>query len=156
MKYFLSTVGSVCRVKTFTTGSKNVAKVSLMKKRLKWRLLCCGFRSIGKSMGQAYQCWWRICREINAFSRFECHMFYILYPIVTYLLTICNSAAYSSWECMLYWNTDWGGGGIITVLARIHLTGHCLVIREASCSTFRSETLHSFCTLFSYVADTAE
>jgi hypothetical protein len=31
---------------------------------VKW-LLCCGFRRIGKAMGQVYQCWWRICRQIN-------------------------------------------------------------------------------------------
>jgi hypothetical protein len=31
-------------------------------------------------MGQVYQCWWRICREINVFSRFEYHKFYVLYP----------------------------------------------------------------------------
>jgi hypothetical protein len=43
-------------------------------------------------MGQVYQCWWRICREINVFSRFEYHMFYILYPFVANLLTLsCNS-----------------------------------------------------------------
>jgi hypothetical protein len=36
-KCFLLTVVSVCRVKGFTTGSRNVANVSLMKKRLKWR-----------------------------------------------------------------------------------------------------------------------
>jgi hypothetical protein len=29
------------------------------------RLLCCGFRRTGKAMGQVYQCWWRICREIS-------------------------------------------------------------------------------------------
>jgi hypothetical protein len=52
------------------------------------RLLCCGFRRTGKAMGQLYQCWWRICREINVFfSGFRYHMFYILYPFVTYLLT---------------------------------------------------------------------
>jgi hypothetical protein len=28
------------------------------------------------------------CQEINAFSRFEYHMFHILYPFVTYLLTL--------------------------------------------------------------------
>jgi hypothetical protein len=38
-------------------------------------------------MGQVYQCWCRICQEINVFSRFEYHMFYILRPFVTYLLT---------------------------------------------------------------------
>jgi hypothetical protein len=31
------------------------------------RLLCCGFRRTGKAMRQAYQCWWRICREIKVF-----------------------------------------------------------------------------------------
>jgi hypothetical protein len=44
------------------------------------RFLCCGFRRAGKAMGQVYQCWWRICREVNVFSRFEYHMFYVLYP----------------------------------------------------------------------------
>jgi hypothetical protein len=39
-------------------------------------------------MGQVYQCWWRICREINILSRFEYHMFYVLYPFVTYLLLL--------------------------------------------------------------------
>jgi hypothetical protein len=37
-------------------------------------------------MGQVYQCWWGICREINVFPRFEYHTFYVLYPFVTYLL----------------------------------------------------------------------
>jgi hypothetical protein len=36
-KCFLFTVGSVCRVKWFTSGSKNVANVSLMTTRFKWR-----------------------------------------------------------------------------------------------------------------------
>jgi hypothetical protein len=31
------------------------------------RLVHCGFRRTGKEIGQVYQCWWRICREINAF-----------------------------------------------------------------------------------------
>jgi hypothetical protein len=26
-------------------------------------------------MGQVYQCWWRLYREINVFSRFKYHMF---------------------------------------------------------------------------------
>jgi hypothetical protein len=29
------------------------------------RLLCCGFRRTVRAMGQVYQCWRRICREIN-------------------------------------------------------------------------------------------
>jgi hypothetical protein len=53
------------------------------------RLLCCEFRRIGKEMGHVYQRWWRICREINVFlSRFEYYIFYVLYPFVTYLLTL--------------------------------------------------------------------
>jgi hypothetical protein len=56
-------------------------------KRVK-RLLCCGFRRTGKAMGQVYECWWRICREIIFFPRFEYHMFYVLYSFVTYLLTL--------------------------------------------------------------------
>jgi hypothetical protein len=33
------------------------------------RLLCCGFRCIGKVMRQVHQCWWRICQGINVFSQ---------------------------------------------------------------------------------------
>jgi hypothetical protein len=51
------------------------------------RLLCCGFVRTGKAMAQMCQCWWRICREIS-FSRFEYHMFYVLYPFMTYLLIL--------------------------------------------------------------------
>jgi hypothetical protein len=51
-------------------------------------LLFCVFRRTGKAMGQVYQCLWRICREINVFSRFEHYPFYILHPFVTYLLTL--------------------------------------------------------------------
>jgi hypothetical protein len=39
-------------------------------------------------MKEVYQCWWRICSEINVFSRFEYHVFYILHSFVTYLLTL--------------------------------------------------------------------
>jgi hypothetical protein len=51
-------------------------------------LVCCGFRRTGKAIGQLYQCCWKICREINVFFRLEYHSFDILYPFVTYLLTI--------------------------------------------------------------------
>jgi hypothetical protein len=79
-------------------GSRNVANISLMTKRLKRRcesgwdnrqiLICCVFRRTGKAMGQAYQCWWKICRGRNVFPRFEYRMFYVLYPFVFYLLTL--------------------------------------------------------------------
>jgi hypothetical protein len=77
-KCFLFMVGRVCRVKRFTIGSintpKNVRKSHILPDQVrKWlrqeskRLLCFGFRRTGKAMGQVYQCWWRICREINVF-----------------------------------------------------------------------------------------
>jgi hypothetical protein len=70
--HFLFTVGSVCRGLS---------------------LLCRGFRRTGKAMGQVYQSWWRICEETNVvvfffFCTFEYHMFYILHPFLTYLLTL--------------------------------------------------------------------
>jgi hypothetical protein len=58
------------------------------------KLLCCGFRRTSKAMGQAYQCWWRICRDINVLSRFEYRMVYFLYPFVTYLLTTSYFSAF--------------------------------------------------------------
>jgi hypothetical protein len=58
---------------------------------VKW-FLCCRFRPTGKTMGQVYQCWWRIRREISVFSRFEYRMFYVLYQFVTYLLTVPRSS----------------------------------------------------------------
>jgi hypothetical protein len=52
------------------------------------RLLCWGFWRTGKTIGQVYQCCWRICQDINVLPRFEYHMFYVVYPFVTYLLTL--------------------------------------------------------------------
>jgi hypothetical protein len=48
-------------------------------------LLRCGFRRTGKAMGQVYQCWWRICRESFFFPS---SIFCVIYPMVTYLLTL--------------------------------------------------------------------
>jgi hypothetical protein len=96
-KCFLFTGGSVCRVKRFTTRSRNALKdvrksqmvPDEVRKRLRQHSKDCGFRRTGKAMRQVYQCWWRICREINVFfSRFEYRMFYVVYPFVTYLLTL--------------------------------------------------------------------
>jgi hypothetical protein len=96
------TLGSVCRIKRFTIGLRNslmdVRKSQMMKRRCEsrrdntQRLLCCEFRRTGKAMGQVYRCWWTICREINVFfSRFEYHVFHVLYSFVTYLLTLPRS-----------------------------------------------------------------
>jgi hypothetical protein len=51
------------------------------------RLLCYLFGRTGRAMGQVYQCWWRICREINDIPRFEYHMVWVLYPFLICLLT---------------------------------------------------------------------
>jgi hypothetical protein len=94
-KCLLFTAGSVCRVKRFTTewqmfywwrrGWNGGAKVAETTVKI---FLCCGFWRADKAMGQVYQCWWRICREINLLSRFEYHTFYVLYPFVTCWLSL--------------------------------------------------------------------
>jgi hypothetical protein len=90
-KCFLFTVGSVCRVNLFITGSQTLrcwrrgwnGGVEVAETTVK-RFMCCGLRRTGKAMGQVYQCWQRICREINFFagSNEICLTFYIhLWPI---------------------------------------------------------------------------
>jgi hypothetical protein len=94
-KRFLFAVGSVCRITRHTTGVENI---SLMAEEIETEvaetavkgLLRCGFRRTGKEMGQLYQCWWRIFREMNVFSSFEYHMFYFLYSFMTYLLSLLH------------------------------------------------------------------
>jgi hypothetical protein len=56
-------------VEKFSQGRSKVADdarpgAELTETRVK-RLLCCGFRRTGKAMGQVYQCWWRIGRELS-------------------------------------------------------------------------------------------
>jgi hypothetical protein len=94
-KCFLFTAGSVYLVKPFTNGRQTFrwwrrgwnggAEVTETTVKI---LLCCGFRRTDKAMGQVYQCWWRVCREINMFSSFEYHIFYVLCPFVIYLHTL--------------------------------------------------------------------
>jgi hypothetical protein len=87
-----------------------VTNVSLMTKRLKRSCgsgrdnsqktsMCCGFRRTGKAMGQVYQCWWKICREINAFSRFEYHML-LLFISICDIFT--DSPSYNSQAVVLF------------------------------------------------------
>jgi hypothetical protein len=109
-KYFLSMVGSICRVKRITTGSRNLEHFSLMRKRLKrrygngWgnsqRFLCSGFSHTGKAMEQVYQCLLRIRREMFSSPRFEYHIIYVLYQFVIYLQTLpCISKYYGILDC---------------------------------------------------------
>jgi hypothetical protein len=74
--------------KEFTAGylkTTLVANILLMTKRLKQRygngrvktrLLCYEFWHTGKAMGHVYQCWQRICWEINVFFLFKYYKFY--------------------------------------------------------------------------------
>jgi hypothetical protein len=52
------------------------------------RLLCCGFRRAVKEIARMYPCWWGLCRDTNVFPRCEYRMFYVLYPLVNYLLIL--------------------------------------------------------------------
>jgi hypothetical protein len=72
---FLFTVGSVCHLKRFMTGSRNPLMdvenrrwcnrgAEVAETAVKW-LLCWEFRRAGKAMRQVYQFWWRLCREIS-------------------------------------------------------------------------------------------
>jgi hypothetical protein len=77
-KCLLFTVGSVCRVRLFTTGSRNyhlggkrLADDAEVETEVQTWLLCCGFRRTGKAMGQMYESWCRKCREINVFFQFR-------------------------------------------------------------------------------------
>jgi hypothetical protein len=58
-------------VEKFPLGRSKVAddetEVAEVAQTTLKRFLSCGFRRTGKAMGQVYQCWWRICREINVF-----------------------------------------------------------------------------------------
>jgi hypothetical protein len=77
-KYFLFAMGSVCRVKRFTTGSRNslkdVRKSQMLPDEVrKWlRQQSKDFCAAGfDAMGQVYRCWWTISREINFFIQFR-------------------------------------------------------------------------------------
>jgi hypothetical protein len=74
------------------------------------RLLCSGFRRTGKAMWEVYRCWCRIRREINDFSRFEYHMFYVLNPFVTYLLTPHRMYEKICWVMKTDNGEKWGKG----------------------------------------------
>jgi hypothetical protein len=93
-KGFLFTLGSVCRVKRFSIGGKRFADDEEVETEVrKWlrqqsKDFYAWFRRTCKAMRQVYQCWWRICREINVFpgSNITCVTF--LYPFVVCLPTL--------------------------------------------------------------------
>jgi hypothetical protein len=52
------------------------------------RLLCAGFDALVKRWDKCMKVGGGYVEKINVFPRFEYHMFYVLYPFVTYLLTL--------------------------------------------------------------------
>jgi hypothetical protein len=97
-KCFLFRVGSVCRLKYFTTGSRNslrdVRKSQMMPDQVpKWLrqqskdFYAAGFDSL-QSDGTSVSVLVEDMSRNKYFPRFEYHMFYVLYPFVTYLLTL--------------------------------------------------------------------
>jgi hypothetical protein len=80
----------------FSLGLSNVADNALpgaeVTELTVKRLLCCGFRRTGKAMGQVYQYWCMMRREVNVFfCLFEYQCFNILYPFVTYILNLSRN-----------------------------------------------------------------
>jgi hypothetical protein len=72
------------------------------------RLLCCGFRNTGKAMGQVYQCWRRICRQISVF-------FQVRISHVLRFRSICDlfTDSLSYFQYRSYIHTPVGNSGII-------------------------------------------
>jgi hypothetical protein len=97
-------VGSVYRVKRFTTDSRNwtlVAHASLTTKMF----YAAGFDALVKRWDKcvnvegAY-----VCREINVYSRIEYLMFYALYPFGLYLLALSRMCEWCRvYECQSRW-----------------------------------------------------
>jgi hypothetical protein len=96
---FLFTVGSVSRVKRFTTGSinslKDVTKSQIMlEQERKWLrqqskdFYAAGFDELVKRWDKCINVGGGYVEKQLFFFKFEYHTFYVLYPFVTYLLTL--------------------------------------------------------------------
>jgi hypothetical protein len=95
MKYFLFTVRRVCRVKRFSLGGKRFADdeevETEVRKWLKQKskdFYSAGFDALVKRWISVSMLVEDMSRNKCFFFRFEYHMFYVLYPFVTYLLTV--------------------------------------------------------------------
>jgi hypothetical protein len=76
------------------------------------RLMRSGFRRTGNAMGLVYQCWRRICREINVFFFCQVQISHVLrfYPFVTYLLTLPRTCVRRpAVQISMHTNTFMGG-----------------------------------------------
>jgi hypothetical protein len=120
------------------------------------RLLCCRFRRTVKAMGHVYQCCWRICREKNFIFPGSNIIFYVLYPIVSYLLTlprmlkidilfVIHPPFFSGMCVELEYRL--GEGGSIMGLARGRLTGYWRPVAVTSATeTLLSDSVPCFLT----------
>jgi hypothetical protein len=73
-KYFLFTVGSVCRMKRFSLGGKRFTDDKEVDTEVrKWL----------STAVKRLQCWWRICREISVY-------FQVRISLVSHFISICD------------------------------------------------------------------
>jgi hypothetical protein len=104
-KCFLFTMGSVCLVKRFTTGLRNVINILLITKRLKRRCgsgweqqskdsHAAGFDALLNRWDMCVKCWRRLCREISIY-------FQVRISHVLRFISICDlftdSPSYIMW-----------------------------------------------------------
>jgi hypothetical protein len=75
-------------VDKFSQGRSKVADEAEVAGTTVRRFYVTGFDALAKRWTKVYQRWWKKCREINILSRLEYHTLYVLYPFVTYLLTL--------------------------------------------------------------------
>jgi hypothetical protein len=94
-KCFLITVRTVCRVKRFTSGGKCFAndegvetEVRTWPRQRSKDFYAEGLDALEKRWEKCINVGGGYVEKINIFPRFEYHMFYVLYPFVTYLLTL--------------------------------------------------------------------
>jgi hypothetical protein len=105
-KCFLFTVGSVCRVKRFTTGWQTFRwwRISWNGggEVAEWLRVSTQWSNDGTSVSMLVEDMSR--NKCFFFSRFEYHMFYVLDPFVTYLLTLPHMGILASeLGCLKRW-----------------------------------------------------
>jgi hypothetical protein len=75
---FAAQSGSQLGGKRFAAGEEVETEVRKLLGQETKDFYAAGFDALVKRLDKVYQCWWRICREINDFfSRFEYRMFYV-------------------------------------------------------------------------------
>jgi hypothetical protein len=92
-----SQLGREILSKTFRKSQMMADQVRKWLRQQLKRLLCYGFRRTGKAMGHVYQCWWRICRDINV--SFQVQISHVLRFIsISDLFTDSSSYKVEYWE----------------------------------------------------------